>query len=113
MRVAFLVVLAGVFASLSAAAGDVDPAVAAAFQTWGLPVPNAGSLIFCHGYDCNFRTQIGLWAGDQAQHAALMEPGRASADAERRAIARTEAWFEKRVAPQTGTAKAKARASVG
>src|SRR5262249_59966833 len=37
--------------------------------------------------------------------------GRASADAERRAIAQTEAWFEKRVAPEAGTAHAKARAS--
>ena len=42
-----------------------------------------------------------------------MQPGRASPDAERRAVAKTEAWFEKRVAPQTGTAHAKARASVG
>src|SRR5262249_30474668 len=113
MRVAGGVVRAGLLASGPAAAGDVDPAVATAFQGWGLPVPSAGSLIYCHGYNCNFRTQIGISAADRAQLAALMEPGRASPDAERRAIAKTEAWFAKRVAPQTGTQHAKARASVG
>jgi hypothetical protein len=69
--------------------------------------------VWCHGYGCNFRTQIGLSAADHARLAALMAPGRASADAERRAIAQTEAWFEKRTAPEAGTAHAKARASVG
>jgi len=113
MRVASVVLLASLSLSLPAMAGDIDPAVAAAFQNWGLSVPSTGGLIFCHGYNCNFRTEIGISAADRAQLAALMEPGRASPDAERRAVAKTEAWFEKRVAPQTGTAHAKARASVG
>jgi hypothetical protein len=113
MRVALLSLLACVLASFSAMAGDIDPAVAGAFANWGLSAPNAGSLVFCHGYNCNFRTQIGISAADRTQFATLMEPGRASPEAERRAIAKTEAWFEKRVAPQTGTAHAKARASVG
>jgi hypothetical protein len=115
MRIAFalLVALAATSANTPAMAGDIDPAVSAAFGNWGLPVPNSGSLVFCHGYNCNFRTQIGLSGADHGRLAALMAPGRASADAERRAIAQTEAWFEKRVAPQTGTAHAKARASVG
>jgi hypothetical protein len=96
-----------------ATAGDIDAAVSSALQSWSLPVPSSGSLVFCHGYNCNLRTQIGLSGADHARLGALMEPGRASADAERRAIALTEAWFEERVAPRTGTAHAKARASVG
>ena len=112
-RTALLLALAGTLASVSARAGEIDSAVASAFSKWGLPVPSAAGLIFCHGYNCNFRTPIGLTGGDRAQLAALMAPGRASAEAERRAIAQTEAWFERRVAPQTGTAHAKARASSG
>jgi len=105
--------LIGLVAVLPARAGEIDPAVTSAFGNWGLPVPTAGMLIFCHGYNCNFRTEIGISGGDRARLAALMAPGRVSAEAERRAVAQTEAWFEKRVAPQTGTAHAKARASVG
>jgi hypothetical protein len=96
-----------------ALADDVDPAVAAALQGWSLPVPTSAGLVFCHGYNCNFRTQIGLSGADQARLAEMMAPGRTSAEAERRAVAKTESWFEKRVAPQTGTAHAKARASTG
>ena len=113
MRVALVVLVACVSWGAPACAGEPDAAVATALQNWSLPVPSAGGLIFCHGYNCNFRTEIGLSGADRARLAELMGPGIASAEAERKAIARTESWFEKRVAPQTGTAHAKARASVG
>lgn len=112
-RVALVLALVVSLASVSARAGEIDPSVAGAFRSWGLPVPTGGILIFCHGYGCAFRTEIGISVADRARLAALMAPGRASAEAERRAIAQTEAWFERHVAPQTGTAHAKARASVG
>jgi hypothetical protein len=112
-RIAAALTLAGSLIALPARAGEIDASVASAFGNWGIPVPSAGMLIFCHGYGCNFRTEIGISGGDRARLAALMAPGRVSAEAERRAVAQTEAWFEKRVAPQTGTAHAKARASVG
>jgi hypothetical protein len=112
-RIALALALIGSLASASARAGDIDPAVAGAFRNWGLPVPTAGMLIFCHGYACAFRTEIAITSADRAHLSGLMAPGHTSAEAERRALAQTEAWFEKRVAPQTGTAHAKARASVG
>ncbi|HEY1541127.1 MAG TPA: hypothetical protein VGG01_01855 [Xanthobacteraceae bacterium] len=112
-RVAAALALVGALAVLPARAGEIDSSVTSAFQGWGIPAPSAGMLIFCHGYNCNFRTEIGISGGDRARLSALMGSGRVSADAERRAVAQTEAWFEKRVAPQTGTAHAKARASVG
>src|SRR5262249_266920 len=64
----------------------------------------------CHGFGCAFRTEIGLTRADHAQIAAIMAAGSASAQAERVAIGRTEAWFEKRIAPLTGTATRVARA---
>lgn len=96
-----------------AMSGDIDPAVISAFGNWGISAPTTGSVIFCHGYGCTFRTQIGISGADHARLVALMAPGRASPEAERKAIALTEAWFEKRAAPEAGTAHAKARASVG
>ena len=91
-------------------AGEVDPGATAFLQTVSLPMPAATRVIFCHGFGCAFRTEIGLGPGDRARMAALMGTGAGSPAAERAAIARAEVWFEKRVAPLTGTARAKARA---
>jgi hypothetical protein len=55
-------------------------------------------------------TEIALTDADHAQMAAIMASGSASAEAERAAIGRTEAWFERRIGPITGTAERVARA---
>jgi hypothetical protein len=67
-------------------------------------------VVICHGFGCAFRTEIALTDADRAQMAAIMASGSASAQAERAAIGRTEAWFERRIAPVTGTAQRVARA---
>lgn len=90
-------------------AAELDPSAVAFLQNLSLPVPSPRSVIFCHGFGCVFRTQIGLGPADHARMSQMMAAGRGSAEAERKAIARTEVWFEKRVAPLTGTGKAKAR----
>ncbi len=113
MRGVFALVVALAAMTGPAMSGDVDPAVIAAFGNWGISAPTSGSLIFCHGYSCNFRTLIGISGADHARLVALMAAGRTSPEAERKAIALTEAWFEKRAVPEAGTAHAKARASVG
>jgi hypothetical protein len=114
MRLLSSLLAAALTVAATCAFGEgIDPAVVSVLQNWSLPVPSTGSVIVCHGYNCNFRTEIGFSAADRARLAALMSAGRASADAERRALAQTEAWFEKRIAPEAGTAHAKARASVG
>ena len=78
----------------------------------GTSCPIESRLIhfICHGFGCDFRTEIGLAGSDRAQMSAIMASGSASAEAERVAIGRTEAWFERRIAPITGTAKRVARA---
>jgi hypothetical protein len=88
---------------------ELNSEVAGFFDRQSMTVPDTGRIIFCHGFNCLFRTEIGLSRADHAKMASLMAAGRGSADAERKAIARTEVWFEKRVAPLTGTGKAKAR----
>jgi hypothetical protein len=93
----------------SAFAADVNTDAAAFLQNLSLPLPSPRSVIFCHGFGCVFRTEIGLGPAVHSRMSQMMAAGRASADAERKAIARTEVWFEKRVAPLTGTGKAKAR----
>jgi hypothetical protein len=92
------------------AVAEIDPAVVARLREWSLASPSPSSVVICHGFGCTFRTQIGLAGGDHAQMAAIMASGSASAQAERAAIGRTEAWFERRIAPITGTTKRVARA---
>jgi hypothetical protein len=93
-----------------AVGGNVHPGVTAMLAEWSLAPPSPSRVVICHGFGCAFRTEIALAGGDHAQMAALMASGSASAPAERAAIGRTEAWFERRIAPITGTAARVARA---
>jgi hypothetical protein len=91
-------------------AGEIDPGLASMYREWGITPPNPSRVVICHGFSCTFRTLIALGPADHARFTEMMSPGKASAQAERAAIAKTEVWFEKRIAPETGTANAKARA---
>jgi hypothetical protein len=93
-------------------AAEFDSRIVARFQTLSMSFPTTGRVVICHGFGCQRRTEIGLSRADHARFAQLMAPGRASAEAERRAVAQAIAWFEKRVAAQAGTANAKARATL-
>jgi hypothetical protein len=95
-----------------AVAGEVNRDVASFFQQWNMSLPSTGRIVVCHGFGCTFRTEIALSAGDRGRMTDLMAAGMASAIAERGAIGKTEAWFEKRVAPQAGTTTRVARAGV-
>jgi hypothetical protein len=56
------------------------------------------------------RTEIVFGSGDRANLTALLTAGRASAAAERKAVAAAVAWFDRRVGPQAGTTGRIARA---
>jgi hypothetical protein len=92
-------------------AAEVEAAIAQKFEEWSLPVPHPGRVIVCHGFNCRYRTEIGLHKGDHVRLAGMMAAGRASPAAERRAVATAVAWLARRVAPEAGTAKARARAN--
>src|SRR5260370_31425954 len=106
-----MVFVALLLAAAPALAGEVDPGVAAMLREWSLAAPTPYRVVICHGFGCAFRTEIGLTRADHAQMAAIMASGSASAQAERAAIGRTEAWFERRIAPLPGTATRLARAA--
>jgi len=78
----------------------------------GFPVsPPTPSIVFvCHGFGCKYRAEVDLTAGDRAKLAQVLAAGRASPEAERRAVAAAGAWFDKRVGALAGTANHVARA---
>jgi hypothetical protein len=94
-----------------AAAAGVDASIADRFASFSLPTPTPTSVIVCHGFGCRFRTPIVLSAADDAKLSQFLNAGRASAEAERKAVAQAVAWFERRVAPEAGTVSAKAYAT--
>ena len=101
LAVLFACVQAGHALSISEAYGGLS-----------LSQPTPSRIVICHGFGCQYRTLVSFGAGDIARLADLLAPGRASADAERRAIAAAAAWFDQRVGPAAGTTHRVARAGV-
>jgi hypothetical protein len=95
-----------------AGANDLDFGIAMTLEHLSLPVPNPARPIVCHGFGCAYQTPIQLRPGDIAQIRKFLAGAEDAID-ERRGLAATMAWFERRVANEAGTAKAKARAGLG
>lgn len=104
---AFLACSAG-----SATAMELDFGIVKTLEYLSLPAPNPSRPIVCHGFGCAYQTPIALRPGDLAQIRKFFASVEDAID-ERRALAATMAWFEKRVAGEAGTATAKARAGLG
>ncbi|MGB9368645.1 MAG: hypothetical protein WCE79_21800 [Xanthobacteraceae bacterium] len=114
MRAAFLAVFGLISMGTPSVALELDSDVVRILEQLALPVPDPANPVVCHGFGCAYRTPILLRNADKAQIKKLFGPAAAkSADAERKALAATMAWFEKRVAAEAGTASAKARAGLG
>jgi len=96
----------------SVGAVELDFGVAKTLEHLSLPVPNPARPIVCHGFGCAYQTPIQLRPSDLVQVRRLFATAENAVD-ERRALAATMAWFEKRVAGEAGTAKARARAGLG
>jgi len=102
------------FSAAPGAAIELDFGIVKTLEHLSLPVPDPARPIVCHGFGCAYQTPILLRPTDLAQIKKLFPAAAAkSPDAERKALAATMAWFERRVAAEAGTAKAKARAGFG
>jgi len=93
---------------------ELDSGVVQTLEQLSLVVPDPANPVVCHGFGCAYRTPILLRNVDKAQIKKLFGAAAAkSPEGERKALAATMAWFEKRVAAEAGTATAKARAGLG
>jgi hypothetical protein len=101
-----------VMLTLAAPAGGtgIDPDLAFIYREMSLADPTPHSVTICHGFGCKYRTPIAVSDGDRKKFIQIMAGGRASPAAEREAVAAAVAWFQRRVAPEAGTAGAVARA---
>src|SRR3954465_6536542 len=93
------------FAGGPCAAGELDFGVVKTLEQLSLPTPDPANPVVCHGFGCAYRTPILLRNIDKAQIKKLFgAAAQKSAEGERKALAATMAWFEKRVASEAGTA---------
>src|SRR3954465_1083867 len=96
------------------AAIELDFGIIKTLEQLALPIPDPDRPIVCHGFGCAYRTPIVLRPADRAQLRKLFGTVAArSPEAERKAMAAAMAWFEKRVAGEAGTARARAPPGAG
>ena len=92
------------------ASTDMASVVAATYPSYSILAPTPSLVIICHGFGCQFRSEVGLTSGDRATLARLLAAGKASAASERRAVAAAGAWFDRRIGQVAGTKGHVARA---
>jgi len=86
-----------------AAVVDMADVVAATYSGFSLSAPTPTSVFICHGFGCKYHTEVAFTTNDRAKLAQLLAAGKASATAERNAIAAAGAWFDRRIGPVAGT----------
>ena len=102
----FVYAVGGGIASAATATNVVD----AAYGGLSVTPPTPSMVFVCHGFGCKYRDEVDLTAGDRTKLTQILAAGRASAAAERKAVAAAGAWFDKRVGPVAGTQNHVARA---
>jgi hypothetical protein len=95
----------------AAARADRSSVIAATYPQYSVSPPTTSQIVVCHDFGCQGRTVLAVTAGDRQQLAGIMAAGRASAQAERAAIAQAGAWFDRRIARAAGTVNHVARAN--
>lgn len=72
-------------------------------QHSGLMPRDDGRIYVCHGFGCAYKTPVEFPPGQLAKLRSILAAGGRSPEAERRAIAKSVAWNEARVAPVVGS----------
>jgi hypothetical protein len=72
--------------------------------------PTADQMMVCYGFGCRRRMILEFTDADRKRLTEILAPGRASADAERKAVQQAVVWFDRRVGPIIGTSRRVARA---
>jgi hypothetical protein len=99
-----LALLMVVGSALTPASGaQVNSVIAAHFADYSLPVPTPSAVIVCHGFGCQYRTEIRLGDTERRKLAEILATGKASPQAELKAVGQAVAWFDRLAGPVAGT----------
>jgi hypothetical protein len=93
-------------------ARELTPAQAHLYQSLSLTPPTADRMTVCYSFSCTRRWHLDFTAADRKRLTDLLAAGKASAEAERKAVQQAVIWFERRVGPIIGTDKRVANADI-
>jgi hypothetical protein len=107
-----LVLMAMLFATLPADAGELSAPQAALYSSVSIYPPSAKSMTVCYGFVCRRREILDFTPGDRSALTQILASGHASAVAERAAVQKAVIWFDRRMGPVIGTNKRVANADI-
>jgi hypothetical protein len=110
--VAIAAIGASVTLGAAAARADRDSVIAETYPQYSVSPPTTSQIVVCHDFGCQGRAVLAITAADRQQLTGIMASGRASAAAERAAVAQAGAWFDRRIARAAGTVNHVARAGM-
>jgi hypothetical protein len=110
--VAIAAIGASVTLGAAAARADRDSVIAETYPRYSISPPTTSQIVVCHDFGCQGRAVLAITAADRQQLTGIMASGRASAAAERAAVAQAGAWFDRRIARAAGTVNHVARAGM-
>jgi len=90
---------------------ELSPALSDMYAMVSMPPPALNRMIVCYAFGCKQRVMLDLTAADRKRLAEILATGRASPEAERKALGQAIVWFDRRVGPMIGTSNRVARAS--
>jgi len=82
------------------------------YHMTSLSPPTSAQMTVCYGFGCGRRYRLDFTAADRKNLTDILAAGRASAEAERKAVQKAVIWFDRRVGPVIGTNKRIARAEI-
>jgi hypothetical protein len=94
----------------SAKAIEMSPAISQLYSSVEVPPPDAGRITICYGFVCRLRTHLYFTPADRRALTDILNKGRGSAEAERRAVQQAVQWLDRRMGPILNTTKRVARA---
>jgi hypothetical protein len=109
--VAAIVAIPGLLSLARAQAIELTPALTAMYALVAMPPPASNRMVVCYGFGCKQRMMLDFTAADRKRLSDILATGRASPDAERKALAQAVVWFDRRVGPIIGTSGRVARAN--
>jgi hypothetical protein len=88
-----------------AEARELSTGLARMYADLSITPPSAAQMTVCYAFSCGRRWRLDFTAADRKKLTDLLAAGRASAEAERKAVQQAVVWFDRRVGPITGTSR--------
>jgi hypothetical protein len=97
--------LAFAWGATPAGAMQLSEGLAQLYSSVSINPPSADRVTICYGFVCRRRYIFDFTPADHKRLTEILSAGRASAEAERKAVQQAVVWFDRRLGPLIGTDK--------